>query len=362
MRKIFTGVLLFLAMVSSALAGGTAASPFVTASIASLQALGSPGQYPYVQVVGYNAGSSKGGGLFIWNGSSTAATDSCTIFSVSGVTTGRYFRVLNGDLNVQMCGAVGNGIADDTVPIKADVAVAITDVRPIYFPCGSYLISTAIPVQSYVGGRVYGADRGCVTITQNTAATPIFKMTGLITWGFRFDDFTGNWTTQDSSTGAAIVETDNGVNGSSFNFEFDHINGQKGSRMLSQGTSTSMWGVNFHDNVRQSTMTGALIGMNAGPGEPTYAIRSNYAVMGNTQTEPMFLLYNVNELYMVNNEIDSGTDETPYNLATHPVVSINQSNGVIQGLHFEAFAFTGAGPILFVGGGGTIFTTLIYMM
>jgi len=72
-----------------------------------MKALGqASNQYPVVQVLGYRAPGDNGGGLFVWDPSSTSTTNICTIFQSTGVSTGRWKRQMEGkNLNVEMCGA-----------------------------------------------------------------------------------------------------------------------------------------------------------------------------------------------------------------------------------------------------------------
>jgi len=67
--------------------------------------------------------------------------------------------------NVKNAGAVGNGIADDTAAIQA--AITAAENGAVYFPPGTYLISTAIFIPSNI--LIYGAGDSSV-IKSNTLA------------------------------------------------------------------------------------------------------------------------------------------------------------------------------------------------
>lgn len=63
-----------------------------------------------------------------------------------------FSMISNASVNVKDYGAIGNGIADDTVAIKA--ALAASNRRQVYLPTGSYLISDTLVVPE--GTTMYG--------------------------------------------------------------------------------------------------------------------------------------------------------------------------------------------------------------
>lgn len=76
----------------------------------------------------------------------------------------------NTDLvSVKDFGAVGDGVTDDTVAIKAAIAYAGTIKGVVYFPDGNYKISSTLALPSNVS--VIGRSRESVTITKTTSTT-----------------------------------------------------------------------------------------------------------------------------------------------------------------------------------------------
>ena len=71
-----------------------------------------------VSLTGYYAGSAKGGGILVWDASSTAADDGGVTFAVNGVATGRWVRQLDGFVTPEMFGTWGDGTGDDTAQLK----------------------------------------------------------------------------------------------------------------------------------------------------------------------------------------------------------------------------------------------------
>jgi hypothetical protein len=85
------------------------------ASISALEGLSTPpAGSPIVSVNSYYAGGTAGGGLFVWNASSTTTPDGCTVFQVSGVATGRYIRQSTTPLPASDCGVQADDTTDDS--------------------------------------------------------------------------------------------------------------------------------------------------------------------------------------------------------------------------------------------------------
>jgi len=111
-------------------------------TIADLKAL-SAGQFSSVQVLGYYAAGDGGGGVFRWNGSSTAADNGGTvIIPNSAPGAGRWDRIYQA-LDVNMFGAKGDGTGDDTGAINAALAAS----KKIFLrPGGVYVISSGLTI------------------------------------------------------------------------------------------------------------------------------------------------------------------------------------------------------------------------
>jgi len=75
----------------------------------------------------------------------------------------------------QWFGATGNGSTDDTTAIQAALDIAVDNLRPLYFPPGNYLISSAIaPTSTFSGLSISGAPNSATQIAQETADTDAF--------------------------------------------------------------------------------------------------------------------------------------------------------------------------------------------
>jgi hypothetical protein len=89
-----------------------------------------------------------GGGVFYWDAAIATGDDGGTVIVPSSSNgTGRWVRVWDGPLDVKWFGAVGNGVANDSAAIQAayDAAAARLGAT-VYFPAGTYIVSTPIVI------------------------------------------------------------------------------------------------------------------------------------------------------------------------------------------------------------------------
>lgn len=86
-------------------------------------------------VVGYHAGSTVGGGEFVWSGSSTLPADDVTVFAVNGVATGRWLRLVkNNTLSVHDFGYL-DSLGDNSAAITRMVSY-LTETADACFVSG----------------------------------------------------------------------------------------------------------------------------------------------------------------------------------------------------------------------------------
>lgn len=99
-------------------------------------------------VLGYYTSGDPGGGVFQWQPNISNLPDGGTCLASSNQysATGRWMRILNGETaNIKMWGAVGDGVADDSVAISnAVVACANGWATELVFPSGNYKAATNI--------------------------------------------------------------------------------------------------------------------------------------------------------------------------------------------------------------------------
>lgn len=104
------------------------------AQISYLDSLSSPIQISFLNVaemrtkmgkynqkanlIGYYTKGDGGGGELYWDSNSTATDNGGTVFQVSGITVGRWIRILSNTINPKWFGAKLDGTTDDTTPIQ----------------------------------------------------------------------------------------------------------------------------------------------------------------------------------------------------------------------------------------------------
>ena len=141
-------------------------------TISDLKAFDGPEDSLIVQ--GYYATGDNGGGEFYWDATSTATANDGTIIQATGVTTGRWIRIYDGDLNTSWFGAKGDGVADDTAAIQATIDVLSTGGGQVFIPEGTYLVTSTILIdQNRI--HIYGSGMGSTRIDfEPTAADTCF--------------------------------------------------------------------------------------------------------------------------------------------------------------------------------------------
>jgi len=125
-----------------------------------------------IMVRGYYADADGGGGLFLWNASSTATANDGTIVQVTGVTTGRWIRFVPGGtlLDARWFGAKGDGSADDTTALQAWLTAGGGTLPPAN--AGQFYKITGMLVPP-AGAKIIGAGIGSLIKLVLSAATAV---------------------------------------------------------------------------------------------------------------------------------------------------------------------------------------------
>jgi hypothetical protein len=87
-------------------------------NIAALKLLSAAKENQSINLLGYYNPGDGGGGLFYWDSASTDADNNATVIQVSGITTGRWKRLIADSIHFKWFGAVGDGLADDSVFVQ----------------------------------------------------------------------------------------------------------------------------------------------------------------------------------------------------------------------------------------------------
>ena len=148
--------------------GGTGAGTLT--NIAALRALTSITPSTNI-VLGYTT-AGKGGGTFVYNPADTTTADNgCTVFV--DASSHRWYRTYSGAINVQWCGAQGDGSTDDKTAIQAALAIGpATYIAPsptCYLTSGSLTLAGT----ATTGAAIFGDTPTTSCIKATTAAVPI---------------------------------------------------------------------------------------------------------------------------------------------------------------------------------------------
>jgi hypothetical protein len=154
-----------------------------------------------IMLRGYYADADGGGGLFLWNATSTTADNGGTVIQVTGVATGRWIRfVPNGSpLNARWFGAKGDNTGDDKAALQRWLDAGGGDL-----PAGTYkVLGTLYPPAN---ARMQGVGRASgifLGLANGTAVVPIIDVlptaTDVVLADFTVD---GNGTTSGSNLAA----------------------------------------------------------------------------------------------------------------------------------------------------------------
>jgi hypothetical protein len=87
-------------------------------NIAALKLLLAAKENQSINLLGYYNPGDGGGGLFYWDSASTDADNNATVIQVSGITTGRWKRLIADSIHFKWFGALADGIADDSVFVQ----------------------------------------------------------------------------------------------------------------------------------------------------------------------------------------------------------------------------------------------------
>ena len=206
-----------------------------------------------------------------------------TLVSWASGLTGAISRTVAaklGDMvSVKDFGAVGDGNTDDTTALQAAITYATGAGCELYFPAGTYKISSALTIIASYNWKFRGAARGAVSISQATANTPIFKLTANLTWGWCIEDVTFTWASAQpaTNTSAVAIWMSGGTSGGGYwDWQVRRCNFANGFRAISGpiGIQSPIWGFKVSDCVFEGSMTGAAVYASPSPaiGQPRILI------------------------------------------------------------------------------------------
>jgi hypothetical protein len=242
-------------------------------------------------VDGYRSVGDGGSGQFFWNAADERAPDGGTIFSVTGIATGRWNRVFDGTTyNVRWFGATGNGVTDDAAAIQTVLDIfsgrSNNFSGTVYFPTGNYALQTELVfVGNYsnsvtIAGQAVGAggDNGASLIWNGAAGATMFQGQGMNTCLFENIGFNGN---QLALYCVQLIPSRTPALIASFNNTFDHC-------IFQGATGAESALVCLNDNTATDAVANIRFNnciFNGAPtiGDTTYCVLPQQPSIGNTE-------------------------------------------------------------------------------
>jgi hypothetical protein len=129
-----------------------------------------------VFVRGYYTAGDGGGGNFYWSDTATSADNGGTIIKVTSVITGRWKRIITGDVDFRMFGARGDSLSDDSDPFQRAIDAfqqpgVINSGAHFTLSAGRYLVANVvIKSGTYIDGHQAAKDNYIPNVPATIAA------------------------------------------------------------------------------------------------------------------------------------------------------------------------------------------------
>lgn len=281
-------------------------------------------------MIGYNQGGT-GAATITQQGKNQQVT-SVTEFYANGVS-----------------GAVvdNTGVLDSTLGIQAAITATLSvNGGSLFFPQGTYKITSALIIPFATGWKIYGASRGNTTIWQYTDNTPIFALTHDLTHSWNISDLSFMYANVQPSTNTNAISIKMGTGaptaGGFFNFQIERCTFNSGFRAIAGDATNSpaVWGVHLKDLVFGGTLSGAAFFALPTPpvGQPNINIDNIY-INASAATEPSINISSGDNVTIRNVEFNAGSITPQMSIASTPMVSVISSKS-------EQFAFgSGSGAL-----------------
>lgn len=234
--------------------------------------------------------------------------------------------------DVKSFGAVGDGVTDDTAAIQAALDACLsTTGGGLYFPDGTYLISSALTIGLKAGWKIYGESRLGVIIKQNTDNTAIFRFTKENAHSWSMSSMSLTWTNAQPSTNTAAIglyfdfdaQTGSGAYlWGAYDIAFD--NGYL-CMATNNGAANLVWGMTLDRISTGTAVSGGLIRFDPNPnaGQPSIKIGTVY-IRADAMTLPAVFLAACNGCVIDNFEINNAQNIVALKLEGGSTVEIKE--------------------------------------
>jgi len=344
-NRIMAMVMMFSLVGCSGIVFADSAEKVVD-TIADMKALNT-GTYQYATVLGYTTAGDGGGGQFYYDSGSSATVDNGMVFAPDS-GGGRWFRKVEGQINIVMFGAVLDDAGDDKTAIQAAVDyVDSVGGGVVLHPSGDALLSDEIQIPDnlrYVGAnrqacrliptsnnmcvvRIYGSYGGLENITIDNVS----GYTGVS--GIRIAPLDENQTTIQTHTNFNTINTINNIKISGCDTGIYFRPGPDVG-----GADSGCW----YNTVSNFDISDGIIGihMDEGPNASHSGVNRNNFVTGkisNMNTGVHIISGDTNNFISVHFEnIDTGT--SPHSTPTAVVVELSGPTYNVES-HHNKFIF-----------------------
>ena len=244
--------------------------------------------------------------------------------------------------SVKDFGATGDGTTDDTTAIQAAITAVIGTGGWLFFPDGTYKITSALTIGASSGWRITGWSRGGAIISQATSNTGIFTLTACDTHSWQISDLTLTWASaQTSSNTSSIAIYMSGATGTVangyYNWQVKRVTFSNGFRAINANETVQLavWGFKVAECQHYNTMSGAFVRVIPSPsiGLPNLNISNNY-IKCDSLVEQAINILGANGLVMNSNEFNNGTVSSS-GMNASVVLLTSCIDVVINGIRFE---------------------------
>ena len=250
--------------------------------------------------------------------------------------------------NVRWWGALGDDTNDDTAEIQAAIVACLsTTGGRLYFPDGTYKITSALTILQYDGFVIQGQSQGGTFIKQYTSNTPIFHFTKKLTHSFEISDLYLEYNVQQTSTESDSIAfyIDPDTTGGAYNFTIKKCNFKnvfKGISLNDASTGVSMWGATFEKLWYNNTCTGSIIDVytTVSYGRPNINCNQIYIDATSTENAQPLLRFQGTDNLVVNNIEVNNNDNGATVLMLEDGVSAVIGSIKVEGATYETTADT----------------------
>jgi hypothetical protein len=239
--------------------------------------------------------------------------------SATSTTTRTVQDKLREIVSVKDYGAKGNGTTDDTSAIQSAINAVFSHAGgALYFPNGTYRISSKLVIPVSSGWRIFGESRHGARIKQYTANTQILSLEGDNTHSWAIENLYFEWSTAQPSANTQAVAIFMGTGAATsagfYEWSVRDCTFNNGFRAIAADSSNSppLWGALIQNCFFEGSMSGASFFAVPTPavGQPNICIE-NCLIRATAASEAMIRILAGDNVLLRNIEFNGGTAASP---------------------------------------------------